>query len=87
MWNRDDNGNFILSQDVILYRAKTQSDPKSSEDVTSLNDKVRLFGICLQDCNSDDLLYRVRQGTSMTILAIKREPSMPNSKRNSTETA
>ena len=51
MRNRDDYGNFILSQDVILYRG-----PKSIEDVTSLNDKVRLFGICLQDCNSDNLL-------------------------------
>ena len=56
MRNRDDSGNFILSQDVILYHAKTQWGPKSSEDVTSLNDKVRLFGICLQDCNSDNLL-------------------------------
>ena len=81
--NRDDSGNFILSQDIILYRAKTQWGPKSSEEVTSLNDKVRLFGIVLQDCNSDDLLVLMNRKANPVPGAPRDRHDNPSNKKRS----
>ena len=81
--NRDDSGNFVLSQDVILYRAKTQWGPKSYEDVASLNDKVRLFGIVLQDCNSDDLLVLMNRKANPVPGAPRDRNDNPSNKKSS----